>query len=47
MDVERLKRWYESGLWTDKMVRTAVVKKKLTPEQYAEITGKPYEEVGA
>lgn len=44
MDVTRIKRWYESGLWTDKMVRTAVAKKKLTPEQYKEITGKSYDE---
>ena len=44
MDVARVKHWYDNGLWTDKMVRNAVAKKKLTPEQYKEITGKPYDE---
>ena len=43
MDEVKVKRWYENGLWTEKMVRNAVVKKKLTPEQYERITGNKYE----
>lgn len=41
---EKIKRWYPK-LWNEKMVRNAVVKGVITPEQYAEIVGKEYEEV--
>lgn len=34
---EKIKRWYEQGLWTAEMVRNAVVKGKLTEEEYREI----------
>lgn len=33
---EKIKRWYEQGLWTAEMVRNAVIKGKLT-EEYREI----------
>ena len=38
----KIKMWYEAGLWTKAMVRNAVVKGKITAEQYAEIVGEPY-----
>lgn len=36
----KIKRWYDMGLWTDKMVQDSVDKGILTREQYEEITGK-------
>lgn len=39
---ERIKKWYKQGLWTADMVRNAVDKGVLTPEQYSEITGNTY-----
>lgn len=39
---EKIKKWYEQGLWTDEMVRHAVVKGIITAEDYVEITGKVY-----
>lgn len=40
---EKIKRWYEQGLWTKTMVHNAVVKGKITAEQYEEITGEPFD----
>lgn len=34
---EKIKKWYEQGLWTAEMVRNAVVKGKLTEKEYREI----------
>lgn len=39
---ERLKRYYEKGLWNKEMIRNAVIKKWLTEEEYKEITGEDY-----
>ena len=39
---EQIKKYYDAGLWTEKMVGNAVVKKKITAEQYKEITGEDY-----
>ena len=39
---EKIKKWYESAMWTKKMVRNAVVKGKITEEEYTEITGEEY-----
>ena len=39
----KIKKWYESGMWTKKMVRNAVLKGKITEEEYIEITGEAYE----
>lgn len=39
----KIKKWYDSGLWTKAMVANAVVKGKITAEQYEEITGEAYE----
>ena len=36
---EKIKKWYEQGLWTAEMVRNAVVKGKLTDDEYREIVG--------
>lgn len=34
---EKIKRWYEQGLWTETMVRNAVTKGVLTEAQAEEI----------
>ena len=34
---EKIKKWYEQGLWTAEMVRNAVAKGKLTEDEYNEI----------
>lgn len=39
---DRIKKYYDAGLCTKKMVGNAVVKKKITAEQYKEITGEDY-----
>ena len=36
---EKIKKWYEQGLWTAEMVRNAVAKGKLTEDEYREIVG--------
>lgn len=38
---EKIKKWYEQGLWAKDMVNRAVPK-LITAEQYEEITGEPY-----
>lgn len=40
---ERIKYYYVMGLWTEKMVKDAVIKNKITPEDFEEITGLKYE----
>lgn len=39
---EKIKRFYDLGLWDDSMVRTAVNKGLITKDEYKEITGKEY-----
>jgi uncharacterized XkdX family phage protein len=39
---EKVKRYYDSGLWNKKMVRNAVVKGWITAEEYTIITGEVY-----
>lgn len=39
---ERIKRFYDGGLWTESMVRDAVIKGVITEVLYEEITGNPY-----
>ena len=39
---DRIKRFYEAGLWTKEMVADAVVYRRITAEQYEEITGEEY-----
>lgn len=42
MTYEKIKEYYDKGLWNKTMVRNAVVKGKITEEQYQVITGEPY-----
>lgn len=42
MNFETIKRNFERRLWSTAMVRTAVKKGVITPEQYREITGEQY-----
>lgn len=39
---ERVKSYYERGLWTLGQVRNAVVKGWITAEEFEEITGREY-----
>lgn len=39
---EKIKRWYQDGVWNRKMVLDAVTKGKITPAEYEEITGEVY-----
>ena len=40
---EKIKLYYETGLWDINRVKDAVVKGKITAEQYEEITGEEYD----
>lgn len=42
MSYERIKYYYEAGLWSAPMVKMAVKKGVITKDQYTEITGKEY-----
>jgi uncharacterized XkdX family phage protein len=44
MSFETIKKNYERGLWTKRMVAMAVRKGIITPEQYSMITGEDYSE---
>lgn len=39
----KVKSYYDSGLWNKTMVRNAVVKNWITAEEYQLITGEVYE----
>ena len=41
---DKIKRWYDYGLWTAAMVGRAVAKSLITAAQYQEITTTPYAE---
>lgn len=41
---EKVKSYYERGLWDIFRVRNAVVKNWITPAEFEEITGAVYEE---
>ena len=43
MTYEIIKQNFDRGLWTLQMVRIAVIRKIITPEQFKEITGDDYE----
>ena len=43
MSFERVKYYYEAGLWSLPMVKMAVKKGVISKDQYKEITGKDYE----
>lgn len=40
---KKIKEWYEAGYWTTVMVKNAVVKGKITAEEFKKITGTDYE----
>lgn len=40
---EKVKNYYDKGLWNEYRVSEAVKKGWITPEEYEEITGNPYE----
>lgn len=42
MNFEKVKYYFEMGLWSAAMVKTAVRKGIITKEQYKEITGREY-----
>ena len=39
---DKVKKWYDQGLWTLDMVFSAVPK-MITADEYEQITGQPYE----
>lgn len=39
---EKVKGYYELGLWSEDRVKNATLKGALTPEEYTQITGKAY-----
>lgn len=41
---EKVKFYYDNGLWNKAMVANAVVRGWITAEEYAEIVGEPYAE---
>jgi uncharacterized XkdX family phage protein len=41
---DKVKQWYKWGMWTTDMVKNAVVKGKLTTDDYFYITGEAYTE---
>jgi len=41
---EDIKGYYDSGFWNAAMVKNAVKKKRITAEEYTEITGKEYKQ---
>ena len=43
MSYERIKYYYEAGLWNKAMVKNAVRKGVITKAQFEEITGQKYE----
>ena len=40
---DKVKNYYDKGLWNEEMVRNAVVKGWITEEEFAEIVGKNYD----
>ena len=39
---QKIKDYYDKNLWNDEMVRNAVIKGKITQDEYKEITGIEY-----
>ena len=44
MMYEKVKRWYELGLWSEQRVKNAVQKGAISAEEYEAITGAEYRE---
>lgn len=41
---EKIKSYYDSGLWTKQRVRNMVIKQLITEDEYKEITKETYNE---
>lgn len=41
---EKIKKYYDTGLWSEERVKNMVIKGIITEEEYASIVGKEYEE---
>ena len=41
---EKIKVYYDTGLWSKTRVRNMVIKEIITEEEYASIVGKEYDE---
>ena len=41
---EKIKKYYDTGLWSEERVRNMVVKGVITEEEFYDIIGKEYEE---
>lgn len=41
---QKVKNFYDKGLWSISRVRDSVMKEWITPEEFEEITGEVYEE---
>ena len=41
---EKIKEYYNAGLWSEERVRNMVIKGIITEEEYDSIVGKEYEE---
>ena len=41
----KIKGWYDASYWTKCMVKNAVVKEKITADEYKEITGEDYNDL--
>jgi uncharacterized XkdX family phage protein len=39
---KKIQEWYEAGYWITEMVKNAVVKGKITADEYKTITGEDY-----
>ena len=37
---EKIKKYYDAGVWSEQKVREAVAKNVITPEEFKAITGK-------
>lgn len=35
--------WFRNGIWSESMVRDAVIKNKISKEEFLEIVGRDYE----
>ena len=41
---EKIKKYYDTGLWSEERVRNIVIKGYITEEEYKDIIGKEYNE---
>ena len=41
---EKIKKYYDTGLWSEERIRNMVIKDIITEKEYKDIVGKEYEE---